>query len=197
MSRVYRFITVASLPFWLAACSSDQLAGPVDGLSMSMGGSATESVELNGVWNITRVVQITAPEWVAVLIFGVVPEGPITHILCETTGTMELRQDGDTFDGTAQGTTSACETRGGQSFSSGEGAEIEILNGAINGRSVTFDWLEDRTVLCPYKLAIAADADRMSGTGRCIVPGHPKSPVPMDPPPGGTSKTLRFEATRG
>jgi hypothetical protein len=192
MSRMHRFTALASLPLWFAGCSSDQLAGPEDGLSMALDAAAAQSVNVDGVWNVDRVVQITAPEWVAELIFGVVPEGPVTHIRCETTGTMELFQDGDTFDGTAA-STSECETRGGQTFSSGT-ADIEILDGTINGRSIKFVWIDD--VVCPYKLSLSSDADRLSGTGRCIVPGHPQSPVPMDPPPAGTSKTLSFEATR-
>ncbi|HSJ63577.1 MAG TPA: hypothetical protein VK922_06660 [Gemmatimonadaceae bacterium] len=41
-------------------------------------------------------------------------------------------------------------------------------------------------------------ATGFSGTGRCVLPGHPQSEsiVPADPPPGGTSKTLRFDAWR-
>jgi hypothetical protein len=196
MSRVHRLIAFASLPFWLAACSSDQVAGPEDGLSMALDASAAQSVNVDGVWNISRVVQITAPDWVAVLIFGVAPEGVVTHILCETTGTMELFQDGETFHGTAQGTTSNCETHGGQSTSGGGSADIVIVDGTIDGRSIKFDWLEDQMLVCPYKLVVSSDGDRLSGTGRCIVPGHPQSIVPLDPPPGGTSKTLNFEATR-
>lgn len=42
----------------------------------------------------------------------------------------------------------------------------------------------------------------MRGTGRCWVPGHPKSQAPegspfdLDPPPAGTEKIVVWEATR-
>lgn len=41
-------------------------------------------------------------------------------------------------------------------------------------------------------------AGALSGMGRCMLLGHPQSesPLSMDPPPGGTSKTLSWEAVR-
>lgn len=157
---------------------------------------------INGLWNARGVVQLTVPPWVAQLVLGIVPEGPVTHIRCESSGTMELTQLGESFSGIQYRDPNVCETRGGQRYEEPKGM-VPVLEGRIEGRSLGFE-LEDPPLTCPQRGVITqiedGTATRLSGTARCIVPGHPQSDAPppfdIDPPPGGTSKTLTWEAWR-
>lgn len=155
--------------------------------------AAVSAVDITGSWTYERVLRLTVPPWAAELVFGVVPEGPVTRLFCEGTGTLELVADGASFSGAATFGPRECTTPGGQTAVLGS-PTVAIVDGVVHGRSIQFTWLEDGFLPCPYHAVVSGDA--MNGTGRCIIPGHPKSPVPMDPPPGGTSKTVIFRATR-
>jgi hypothetical protein len=197
MSRTLRVLTSASALVLFVACTADDVMSPEpapDAVRVQMT-AATASVD--GDWNFSRVVQITAPDWVAIQIFGVPPEGEITHIRCESTGTLVLDQDGFQVTGFGE-FTATCTTGNGVVFPGG--ADIAIVDGRIRGRALRFTLVEDGMLACPYSGVIVEDeagtATRLRGTGRCVVPGHPQSPVPLDPPPAGTSKTLIWEAWR-
>jgi hypothetical protein len=192
----------------LSGCSNTTPQGPAanpiaPGPLTPEASSATAPAvpHISGTWNWRRDVQLTAPAWVAELIFGIQPEGPITHMRCESFGTMELNQAGATFSGTAERTTITCETKGGQVFAPSHPI-ITIADGTIRGQSIHYMLLEDSMLIlpCPNHGVISqlqgTTASRIKGTGRCIIPGHPQSPVPLDPPPAGTSKTLSWEAWR-
>jgi hypothetical protein len=153
-------------------------------------------------WNVAGVVQLTVPPWVAQLVLGIEPEGPVTHIRCTFAGTMYLEQSGATFTGKQEREPNRCVTRGGREFEEPTG-DVAVVDGRIRGRSVSFV-LMSGPLACPQRGVISeihdGEAHRMSGTARCIVPGHPKSdaapPFDIDPPPAGTSKTLTWEAWR-
>lgn len=175
----------------LAGCQESALA-PHEAVESL---SAAVSADVDGSWSFTRVLQLTAPEWVARDVFGVEPEGPVTHIRCETDGSMEIVQSGTTFSGVAA-MDNSCRTHGGQVFESDAVvADILIVDGVIRGRSLAWTFIEDGFLICPHH-AVLAPAGTMQGTGRCIVPGHPQGPVPAPPPPAGTSKTISFTAWR-
>lgn len=132
---------------------------------------------------------------------GINPEGENTHALCESSGSMTLLQAGATFEGQALKESNVCETTGGQMFQQ-PGVAFQIANGRINGNSAHFSFHSPTVKPCPHQVVIT-DIDNgrvtgLSGTGRCILPGHPQSESPFvqDPPPGGTSKTLNWEASR-
>lgn len=172
------------------------------------GGSASHRglgapADLSGAWIWSRVDQITMPAWVAEQLAGIEPEGPVTHARCEGSGTMTLTQQGASFEGTALQTTQECRTRGGKGFTSpGSAAPIQITGGRITGAAIRFDLATPMVIPCPYQAVITAMRDgtavALSGTGRCLLPGHPQSESPfvLDPPPGGTSKVLTWTATR-
>lgn len=173
----------------LAGCQESTLAPDEAVASLS----AAVSADVDGSWSFTRVVQLTAPEWVARDVFGVEPEGPMTHIRCETDGSMEIVQSGTTFSGMAA-MDNSCRTHGGQVYERVV-SDILIVDGLIRGRSLEWTFIEDGFLICPHH-AVLAVAGTMQGTGRCIVPGHPQSPLPVPPPPAGTSKTTSFTAWR-
>ena len=186
----------------VAACSADGISGlPATAVfpAAAPDQSAALALAIDGAWNWTRVVRLTAPPWVAQQIFGIVPEGPVTHIRCESTGLMTLNQTNESFSGSASTNTNDCETNGAQIFT-GTLPAVLITDGQVTGRRVEFMWVEDGMLFCPHHgVASGADgglANQLDGTGRCIVPGHPKSAAPLPPPPAGTSKTVSWTAAR-
>jgi hypothetical protein len=173
---------------------------PTAATALQSGGSPPD---LSGAWNWSRVEQLTMPSWLAEFVIGIDPEGPITRATCEGSGTMTLTQTGATFTGTATQTTHGCETAGGQQFQSpGAAMPIAVADGRISGRAIRFSFSNPTVSPCPHQATISAiqgdTAVALTGTGRCFVPGHPKSesPILLDPPPGGTSKTLTWQAVR-
>jgi hypothetical protein len=200
MSRVPPLILAVMVLAWLAGCSPDEMAGPVpDGpAGLVLPQAAGMPIDISGAWDLSRTHQVTAPDWVAELIFGIEPEGPVTLFRCVSSGSMNLTQAGGGFAGTAAWTSNLCETKGGQVFSAG--FPPITIEGEIRGGSVRFDWTEAGMLICPHEGVImeveGATAVHLSGTGRCVLPGHPLSPVPLDPPPAGTSKTLGWDAVR-
>lgn len=200
MSWIRSLIVVAVVPACIAGCSSDEVVGPAAGdpAVLVFSQSAGAPADISGDWNLSRVHQVTAPDWVAEFIFGIEPEGPVTVFRCVSSGNMTLSQTDGAFTGTAAWASNECETKGGQVFSAG--FPPITIDGRITGRSLRFEWTEAGMLVCPQH-GVIADSDngvagRLRGTGRCIIPGHPLSPVPLEPPPAGTSKTLEWEAVR-
>jgi hypothetical protein len=155
--------------------------------------------DLSGAWNWSRSEILRMPPLVAALV-GIVPEGSNTHARCESSGTLLLVQAGSSFSGTATKTANACTTNGGQTFVQ-PGNQFQIVDGRISGNSVHFSIEEPIVAPCPHRAVIAVEAgvpSALNGTGRCVLPGHPQStsPLPFDPPPGGTSTTINWSAIR-
>jgi hypothetical protein len=76
---------------------------------------------------------------------------------------------------------------------------MAVKDGGLTGHAVKFRFVAG-DLSCPYD-GVITDVDQgmataLRATGRCIIPGHPQSPVPLDPPPAGTSKTIVWTATR-
>jgi hypothetical protein len=167
--------------------------------------TAKSTIEVAGTWDWRREEILTVPADFA-FIFGIQPEGPITHFRCEVEGVITLAQSGDALSGVEVETASLCETRGGQVFTQpGLGLPIPIHEGRVTGRAVEL-LIGDPVLRCPIRAVIEKaenrTAARMRGTGRCVIPGHPKSdapegsPLDLDPPPAGTEKIVVWEATR-
>lgn len=194
----------------LTACAE---AGPTDPGASPAGvelvaptdRSARAPIDVSGDWNWTREEILSVPaDWA--FIFGLQPEGPITHFRCELEGVISLDQNGNTLSGVEVETDSRCETRGGQVVvQPGLGVQIPISEGRVVGRNVHL-LIGDAILPCPVRAIVeeidGGSAVSMRGTGRCTIPGHPKSdapegsPLDLDPPPKGTEKILRWEATR-
>ena len=155
--------------------------------------------DVSGTWNWSNEERLRMPPFVAGLV-GIVPEGPNTHARCESLGSMTLSQSGDTFDGNATKSFNSCVTKGGQLFQQ-PGAVFQI-EGRIAGMTMDFSFSTPTVAPCPHHAVISANengvAVALSGTGHCILPGHPQSEssLAQDPPPGGTSKTISWEAVR-
>lgn len=200
----------------LVGCGDDTPTGPADPAADAQAGpeagratggelSARAPLDVSGDWLWTRSEILTVPADFA-FVFGIEPEGPVTHFRCELEGVLTLDQAGATLSGVEMETDSRCETRGGQVFTQpGLGALIPIPEGRIADRSVRLV-VGDPVLFCPIQARVeeieAGRAISMRGTGRCIIPGHPKSdapqgsPLDLDPPPAGTEKIVAWVATR-
>jgi hypothetical protein len=160
---------------------------------------AKEPADVSGTWDVAFVDRLRTPAWVAQDILGIVPEGPMTQIICTGSGSMTLTQAGASFSGTYMQNSNQCVTKAGQVFQDPLTFIPFSVLGEINGSSLDL-FIDGPAVDCDYR-AVIADVDQgvataISGGGPCLVPGHPKSDVPSGPPPAGTSVTLSFEAWR-
>jgi hypothetical protein len=155
--------------------------------------------DISGQWNWTREEHLTFPDWVAPIIFGVLPEGPTTTARCSLTGVLTVIQTGTSITGSYGAMTSTCVTKGGQPFSVVLGPP-EPITGRITGKSVRFE-TDGFPVDCVHHGTVTDGqggvAAEIRGGGRCIVPGHPKSDVPgFGPPPAGTEVFTSWVAFR-
>lgn len=184
----------------LVRCSDEgPLATPFsDGQSLEGAGAVAD---IGGSWDWSNLEQLTLPVFVAEM-FNIPVEGPITHVRCESSGTMEITQIGASFSGSLVREAATCETNGGFDFvppPDFSPSSLDLVDGSIRGRSIRFTTVGG-PLFSPYHGVLSAIesgvATAMKATARTIVPGHPKSPVPLDPPPAGTSKTISWEAER-
>jgi hypothetical protein len=201
-------LSATALIVFLVACSEADRAGSgaMATSAVPTGPSAivTSAVpDVSGLWIWSGSGHLTVPSTEVERLLGILPEGPITHLRCESTGTMELSQTGTTFSGLATRNTSRCETGGGRVLELPTATfpnTLPVLEGLITGRAVHFLLGAVAGVGCPHNGAIQdvqeGAATELRATGRCIIPGHPQSPVPRDPPPAGTSHDTSFVATR-
>jgi hypothetical protein len=192
----------------VAGCSEADrgVMEPVGNLAVPTGPSAlvTDAVpDVSGSWNWSGTGHLTVPSSDVERLLGILPEGPITHLRCDASGTMELSQMGRSFSGSATRNTSRCETGGGRVLelpTSTFPNALPVAEGRIRGRAVHFLLGAVAGVGCPHNGVIQGvdegAATELRATGRCIIPGHPQSPVPRDPPPGGTSHDTSFVAVR-
>lgn len=209
MSQQRTFLVIALAAGLLPACSeSDPLgitAGSAELQAAAQASAAAHTPpDVAGAWNWSSVEVLRMPRWfVEALgpVLGITPEGENTHARCESSGTMVLAQTDAAFLGTATRTVNACLTQGGQAFQQ-MGSAIQVSDGVISGRNLRFSFHTALVRPCPHS-AVVSDfqsgvAAALGGTGHCIIPGHPQSdsPLPLDPPPGGTSTTVSWQAWR-
>lgn len=183
----------------LAACGEAPPTAPNGGgiAAAKATVAAGAPIDLSGAWDWHETGHLNLPLEAAAL-FGVTPEGPRTQIRCESGGTMTIVQSGDTFTGTAT-QSSLCESNGGQVFVPAPfPPALDIVGGRISGRHVEF-LFGAGPIPCPYKASTRMEAGSvvaLVGSGKCIVPGHPQSPLPVPPPPTAPTKTIEWIATR-
>lgn len=209
MTRSLKLLTLTMGAAWIAGCSDSGITDASSAEADEHGGpgsaqaSAGPTADLDGSWNWSSEEHLTFPDWVALAVFGFTPqqiEGPTMSGRCENEGTLTLVQTDAAFTGVLTQTAHQCVTKGGQPFQDpGAFVPVAIVEGQIRGRSLRF--LRDGFMVdCPQHGVISeiqgGVANALKGTAHCVVPGHPKSDVPLDPPPAGTSKTLSWQAVR-
>jgi hypothetical protein len=205
MMKAYLICGIGIVSFLSIGCEGDTRAGfgptgvPQTSSSAAHAGAP---VDVSGTWAWISTELLTLPPFVAEFIFGIEPEGPVTQLRCETSGTMTLDADGRTFSGsTTQAAT--CRTGNGIVFVPPPGAtppELQVVDGSLSGHSLKFTLVDDGFTSCAFN-GVITDFDQgaatgLRATGKCVIPGHPKSSAPLDPPPAGTSKTIHWTATR-
>lgn len=161
--------------------------------------SIVVAADLDGSWEWRNVEKIRLPAHLAPML-GIAPEGPNTHAICESAGTLTITAVGDGFEGVAAKTFNLCRTKGGQTFQQ-PASVLFVKDGRVHGNAVDFSFESPTVGPCPHHAVATREGGlviRLSGTGHCILPGHPQSESPIDlpPPPGGTSTTLSWVAER-
>lgn len=203
MSRLRRLAGILGA-VWLTACSESgplhMSAGPSEERPEVFQTEVASFADLDGDWTWTSEEHLTFPDWVAVAIFGIQPEGPTMSARCENEGTMSLDPSGPGFTGELLFTAHECVTRSGQTFQDpGAFVPREIVDGILSGRSLRM-LVDSPLVDCELHAvigdAVGGLAVALDGGGRCIVPGHPQSELSVPPPPAGTSKILHWNAVR-
>lgn len=199
MTRAGTHVTAAIALALLGGCAGDDITG-TPSIAPLTALVPTGTADVSGAWLWSNAEEVSFPRFLAMLL-GVVPEGDLTHGRCESAGSMTLNQAGATFDGTAMRLLNSCITEGGQPFSQ-PGTAFDITDGRITGASIRFSFASETVTPCPHHARITALHDgaavALSGKGRCILPGHPRSESPLqaDPPPQGRSRTTLWEAVR-
>jgi hypothetical protein len=157
--------TGATTSILIAGCSDP---GPTQVEPQFAAGSA-QVADLSGEWAWSETTVIKARAFIVPILFGIAPEGPITHITCATTGTMQLTQTGTTFTGSAQ-QSSSCVTKGGLAVPAPFPPSLQVA-GHVTGGSFRFTF--DAGIACDYQGAIVArqkSALRLQGSGDCQIP---------------------------
>lgn len=190
-------LAVASLA--LGGCTQADIEGPPDEPSATPSAIASTPIDISGTWTWSNEEIVKFPPFVAAML-GIAPEGPNTHARCESEGDMTLNQTGSTFAGQAIKTFNQCVTKGGQVFQQ-PSSQLFVQDGAIQGNNLSFSFASATVRPCPHSATASGPpggvAVSLTGTGHCYLPGHPRSESPnVLPPPGGTTKTVRWEATR-
>lgn len=206
MSKARHFSALAIGLAWASGCSDPGImentsaASAAPAAVLGVQANSAPSADVGGDWLTTIELALTFPDWVAVGVFGIQPEGPITSARCAGPGIMTLAQNGDAFSGTAMITGGGCVTRGGQTFV-GLVTPEAIVDGRIAGQSLTWQQLVAGGLVECSMHAVIAEAEAgtatvLDGGGPCVVPGHPSLADPLDPPPGGTQTMLSWMAVR-
>jgi hypothetical protein len=187
----------------LVACSGDEITRAPDAAPLAAPPAAVvpaATADLSGAWLWSNVEELSFPPFIA-LMLGIMPEGDLTRARCESSGTMTIVQTGASFDGMAEKLTNDCMTDGGQPFTQ-PGTTFAITDGRVTGGSIHFSFESAMVAPCPHQARITAVDDdaavALSGRGRCVLPGHPRSqsPIQMEPPPQGSSRTTSWGASR-
>jgi hypothetical protein len=156
------------------------LAGPFLAGSSANSGAAEEiepgerslargKYDLTGSWTYEGTTESGIPPFI-VEALGLIPEGEITYLTCETRGEMELVQTGETFEGAATQILS-CMTDGGQGpfWPPSFPPEFEVTNGVISGKYTSFAF-----GTCNFTAKVVGSGDKLRGEGPC--------PIPLPPP---------------
>lgn len=195
------FIGLAGLLIAFAGCADGTATAPEDEVitGVSLPNASVVAGDLVGSWEWSNVEKIRLPAHLTPLL-GIAPEGPNTHAVCESAGTLTINAVGSGFEGVAAKTFNLCRTNGGQTFQQ-PASVLFVKDGRVHGNAVDFSFESPTVKPCPHHATATREGGvviRLSGTGHCMLPGHPQSESPIDlpPPPGGTSTTLSWVAER-
>jgi len=121
--------------------------------------------DLTGSWTYEATIESGIPPFI-VEALGLIPEGEITYLTCETHGEMELVQSDETFEGTATQILS-CMTDGGQGpfWPPSFPPEFEVTNGVIRGKDTSFAF-----GTCNFTAKVVGSGDKLMGEGPCPIP---------------------------
>lgn len=201
MKRTNALVALAGLLMPFVGCSDGSFTDP-EGSVVAVtppNASMVDAADLAGSWSWRNMERIRIPSAFTPML-GILPEGPNTHATCESEGTLTINPSGGGFEGVAVKTSNQCRTRGGQVFQQ-PSSTLLLRDGRSHGKSVEFSFESPTVRPCPHRAVATVSAGtvvKLSGTGHCVLPGHPQSesPIVLPPPPGGTSTTVSWVAER-
>jgi hypothetical protein len=124
--------------------------------------------DLTGSWTYEATIESGIPPFI-VEALGLIPEGEITYLTCETRGEMELVQTGEIFDGTATQVLSSM-TDGGQGPFWPPSFPPEVTNGVVSGKDTSFAF-----GTCNFTAKVVGSGDKLMGEGPCPIPLPPRT----------------------
>ena len=134
-------------------------------------------------WSETTVLQLTPP---AAGLFGLAPEGPVTHVECESAGELTLTQAGSSFSGQAT-QSSSCTTKGSVTIDPALFPPGWTVEGELTAQALSFT-VDTGIFPCHYRGSVRVDdgeVSELTATGACEVPREL-----------GNDKILGFRAVR-
>jgi hypothetical protein len=148
------------------------------------------ALDLSGEWAWTESNRIMLRPPAVALFSGLAVEGPITTLMCHSTGGLTLSQGGSGLAG-SMNQTSTCRTRTTPSFDPYPTFphSLQIIGGEVQGRSIAFTLSTGPDSFdCHYRGAIRVTdgvATEIHATGSCDVPSEL-----------GTEKITEWKAVR-
>lgn len=162
----------------LAACSPSDPTG-VGGIALddaSLHRTPGSVPDISGSWVFEERIWVLQPSALNPVIGAPLVDRPMTQVVCDAEGTIEIVQDGATFHGTATQAV-LCRVDGVEFVPPAFAFNpvFDIVSGEIRGRSVHFETGHTFNV-CPNRGGVgvhAGVAARIDAVGDC--------PVPFDP----------------
>ena len=176
MSRATNIVLTGWIAALLPACAEDLPMDPSYRSEGLMGAGVPPVPFIGGSWEFEETVWVLQPSELNPVIGAPPSETPMTQVVCESTGTFEIDQDGATFDGTA--TQSVVCHVDGVAFVPPEFAfnpDFTIDQGILRGRSIWFETGHSLNI-CDNRGSIRVEegvAVEIKAVGDCPVPFSP------------------------
>jgi hypothetical protein len=138
-------------------------------VSVSAGPARKATPDISGQWQWDEQVVVVGPGEFLMGAFQIPEsEGPVMQLNCETSGTLDVIQNGASFSGSTDQDV-LCTTKGGQASTNTPFPPFFTVEGSITGRSIHFEGPTG----CTYHGSLVVEngvVKEINATGKCDVP---------------------------